>query len=323
MSRGSWAVFELDGKYDAYMADGDGGVSTETGHKFFYTKPMAPNLNFLTQYGAILGWSTYNLRREIERDIIAMSVDEAGIKAGTVITDCYLQGKTYNKVVTDANVVNGEVTVTASRRGARKVQFKFGAEAIFRTFGDHIKVVIPDKYLTGALLERFAALPPSQDRYLADIIPGRFMEFATTHLEPAMVERWNAEHGIVTPQPSVADMSDGVTQIVIKLGGKHDQDPVPTPNQMSASEMEIITREIVSQQLQLMPTNPSYFPADPVIQKVLAEFRRIPAYQDEVVMRAAAMLKSVYMIMQRSGSPLKPVEGLQMAAPEEDLPSHG
>lgn len=317
MPRGAWAVFDLDGKYDAYMADGVGGLATETGNKFYYVRPTAPNLNFLTQYGALLGWSAYHLRKEVEKEIFALSIEKAGIKAGTTVTDRYINSKKYDKIIADADVVDGTMTVTASRRGTRKVQFKLDAELIFSYFGDYIKIAIPDKYLISPAMSG-QSTGQGQDHYWAEIVPGRFAEFKATELDPAMVESWNVAHGIV-PSAGHEQEEEGVTTIIIKLGSRRQNDPTPAPNRMSAYEMEIAAREIVSRQMQASPDYSGEVPGAEITQKVLTEFGKTGAFQGEMDLHTANMLDWSRRLMQQTGGPLRPIEIGQ--APQDDLPS--
>jgi hypothetical protein len=150
-----------------------------------------------------------------------------------------------------------------------------------------------------------------------EVIPHRFMEFSSVELEQSLIDVWNASHGILPA--GKMDTPEGTTQMIIKLGARREHDPVLVPNKMSAGDMEIITREVVARHLRLTTGLQSYIPDETITRNVLAEFKRVPAFQEEIEMRASAILQEVHRQIAHPGSPWTPIEVSPAVTQEMDL----
>ena len=138
--RGNWAILECDGRYDAFISDGVGGIGTESGHKFAYSSAASPNLtDYEALYGTILSYSIYVRRQEIEATIVKHSVERAMPAVRATVKDQYLAGKRFNKVVVEEIVRAGDgsfdhAIVEATRRGVPRQRFKIHAQAVASMF---------------------------------------------------------------------------------------------------------------------------------------------------------------------------------------------
>lgn len=159
--RGTWAVFELDGAFDAYMADGCGGIGTESGRKFTSKSPDAPRFAFLKLYAAVLSMPIYLRRNEIRNHIHVSSHRAAGVEPGCVARDVRLNGVTFSMVEFERRALGhfsgGEdaLVVLARRRGARPASLALGQDAFMRIFG--VAPAMPEFYEDDANETRLAA----------------------------------------------------------------------------------------------------------------------------------------------------------------------
>jgi len=161
--RGAWAVFEMDGKYDAYMADGHGGYGTESGHKFTYTGPDAPSLSFGNLYGAVLSWAEYKTRNRIKDEILAESFKAMDLQPGHAVKDAYMGGKQWSKIEF-VKVLKGHyvgpsdaVQVRCTRRGVKPKDFVMEPHAFIRVF--NVPLALPEKYADPDNESRLTTLP--------------------------------------------------------------------------------------------------------------------------------------------------------------------
>lgn len=167
--RGTWAILERDGKFDSFMSDGLGGIGTDSGHKFLYSSPKAPNLNdFEALYGTVISYAIYARRNEIEAIILRHSVEKATPEIGAIARDQYINGNKYNRVIlkevlrTDAGDFVHAV-VEATRRGVPRKGFQLSTSSVFRTFG--VPLDMPREFVDDANASRLKAL--SELRYEA------------------------------------------------------------------------------------------------------------------------------------------------------------
>jgi len=139
--RGTWAIFQLNGKYDAMMSDGVGGFGALTGRSFDSNSPVGRGLSFREQYGALLSWMIYNRRGEIRNRIIQYSASNAKVELGTIAKNVYMLGKTWSKVelisVKNAATPDGNTLyeIKASRPGVKLSDKDISAEIFNRIFG--------------------------------------------------------------------------------------------------------------------------------------------------------------------------------------------
>lgn len=125
LPRGNWAVLQVDGKYDAYMSDGYGGIGTESGYKFTKNSPDAPAFNGTAMYGHVLSMMTYLRRNQIVNRIMDHTFNSTELKPGQVFKNITVMGKVHSKVQF-VGIVKGyfsgggdAVEVTAIRRGVK------------------------------------------------------------------------------------------------------------------------------------------------------------------------------------------------------------
>ncbi len=129
LPRGHWAVFNLDGAYDAYMSDGRGGIGTQAGSKFNYYSPNAKDFNGTKIYGHLLSMITYLRRNEINNRIMDHTFQVMELRPGQVFKNTSFGGRTYSKVqyvgVEKNHFVGGgdAIEFTAIRRGAGSKKF--------------------------------------------------------------------------------------------------------------------------------------------------------------------------------------------------------
>lgn len=148
--RGTWAVFEKDGRFDAYMADGYGGTATESGHKFTKTSPLAASLNATTLYGHVLSYMTYLRRNVIENAILEHSFRVADVKPGETFRELFINGKLFNRVEVVAvrrdHYVGGSdaVELKATRRGVKAASFLMPATTFAQKLG--LELVLPPEF---------------------------------------------------------------------------------------------------------------------------------------------------------------------------------
>lgn len=151
LPRGHWAVFELDGMYDAYMADGFGGYRiTANGHNFTKLSPEAHGLDPMALYASVLSYVIYIRRNEIQNEIMAHAYAKAGVEVGQVYSDIRINSKDYGKVeVTEIRPGhypgNGDaVVVKATRRGVKPASFIMPGDSFASKIGaEH---VMPPQY---------------------------------------------------------------------------------------------------------------------------------------------------------------------------------
>ena len=136
--RGHWAIYEQDGKYDAYISNGVGGTNTASGHKFKHTSPEAADLSFNVLYGTIYSHLVYHRRAVIERLIIQASVEAANIALGHRIRNRRYLGKVWSNIVyvgsKPNHYVGGRVghLIRMSRRGVKTEERILGDHDFFR-----------------------------------------------------------------------------------------------------------------------------------------------------------------------------------------------
>lgn len=128
LPRGHWAVLKMDDKYDAYMADGYGGIGTQSGYKFQNNSASAPDLNEIALYASVLSYMIYDRRNEIENAIWEHTFQEADIKPGQKFKNMPINGRESN--VTFERIIRGyyvgktdAVEVSATRRGVSAKNF--------------------------------------------------------------------------------------------------------------------------------------------------------------------------------------------------------
>lgn len=159
--RGSWAVFDLDGAFDAYMADGCGGIGTESGRKFTCKSPSAPRLSFTRLYAAVLGMPIYLRRNEIFNRIAAASDRAAGIEPGHAVKGVRLGGKTFATIEFERRAPrhfsggSDTMVVLGRRRGAKPTRLALEQQTFMRIFG--VTAVMPESYDDEANETRLAA----------------------------------------------------------------------------------------------------------------------------------------------------------------------
>lgn len=127
LPRGHWAVFEKDGAYDAFMSDGYGGVASGNGLGFSKNSGSAPAFNEMELYSRVLGYMVYIRRNEIEKEIMTLAFEKAGIKPGQTYQGFRIDGKEYGKVEV-VEIKRGyysghgdAVEVKATRRGVKPI----------------------------------------------------------------------------------------------------------------------------------------------------------------------------------------------------------
>lgn len=146
--RGAWAILEADGKYDAIMSDGIGGLGRLPGTPFTYTSSKAPAFNARALYGGALGWLVYNERRRIRESLIEASVAAAAIEPGAVAKHVSIGSKDYTKIelvrkIDDYYAGGGSAfELKGTRRGVRPVGLIVGPEVMMRAFA--IPPVLPE-----------------------------------------------------------------------------------------------------------------------------------------------------------------------------------
>lgn len=161
LPRGHWAVLEKDGRYDAYMSDGCGGVATESGHKFTNGRPDAGDLSFLPLYGNVLGYIAYMRRSQIENEIMEHSFRQSGIAPGHVVRDAWIGGKRYSKIEflrlrEGYYVGQGDaVEVRMTRRGVKAVEKVMPVASFAQLAG--VVPVLPPVYDDPGNAERLVA----------------------------------------------------------------------------------------------------------------------------------------------------------------------
>ena len=127
--RGHWAVVELNGTYDAFMADGFGGIGTEPGAKFDKISASSPRFNPVTLYAAVISYMVYDRRNKIANEIMDCSFREADIKPGQVFKDMRFNGRQWSNVefvgIKSGYYVGGTdaVEIRATRRGVKATSF--------------------------------------------------------------------------------------------------------------------------------------------------------------------------------------------------------
>lgn len=160
--RGHWATVEVDGKFDAYMSDGAGGVGTESGYKFTGNSSVSADFNAVTLYAAVLSGIIYDRRNQINNEILAHSFSSADLKPGRLFKDMYVGGKTHGKVeftaVRHGMYVGGgdAVEVLATRRGARPKTYVIEAQSFVARAG--LEIVLPPQYEDAGNAERLIPL---------------------------------------------------------------------------------------------------------------------------------------------------------------------
>lgn len=144
--RGSWAIFEMNGFYDAFMSDGYGGIGTESGHKFQRTSPKSYENYFNTLYGATLSYPIFKKRHEIESEIYSFSAKSNPIQIGDVSKNVTINRKNYSKIEYIQNIEStGKHEIKASRRGAKPDLFHISDDTLVRLF--KIPIFLPEKYI--------------------------------------------------------------------------------------------------------------------------------------------------------------------------------
>jgi hypothetical protein len=128
--RGAWAILEMDGGYDVYMANGLGGYGTPSGNKFTYQSRHAPALTADTGYASCLSYMAYRARHALQDRLDEERLDRIDIAPGTVFRDVYMNGKTWNRV-TFLGEFLGErgrrvVHLERARRGVRTERVETG-----------------------------------------------------------------------------------------------------------------------------------------------------------------------------------------------------
>ncbi len=96
MPRGAWAVFRMDGGYDAYMSNGLGGVETATGDKFKGNRPG--QFTFERLYADVIASEAYYQRDSVTKAIHAESFARHTVPRGTTVHDEYLGGHRQKKI---------------------------------------------------------------------------------------------------------------------------------------------------------------------------------------------------------------------------------
>lgn len=189
--RGTWAVFEMGGAYDAYMSDGLGGVATQSGYKFKKTRPDAPDLSFENLYGAVLSYPAYECRNRIKNEILAESFKSHGLQPGHTVKDGYVGGKRWNKVefvrvLKGYYVGNSDaVQVRCTRRGVKPKDFAIEPTTFIGLF--EVPVVLPERYANPGNEARLTSLP--EQRQIA--AQEAWMD-VVEHNPPANLSRWGS-----------------------------------------------------------------------------------------------------------------------------------
>lgn len=149
--RGHWAIYEQDGKFDAWISDGIGGTATESGNKFIYDESSAPQLVFENVYATTLGMMVYLRRSQIHAEIIKATLTNSNLSPGTRFKDRRFQGKNWSNIVflgVEAGYYCGggnAYLIRASRRGVRTQEFRLEPNAFF----DLLKLdpIMPAQYV--------------------------------------------------------------------------------------------------------------------------------------------------------------------------------
>jgi hypothetical protein len=157
--RGHWAVLEMDGKYDAYMSDGIGGTATASGHKFQYSRPDAPRMNFRSLYGEVLSMAAYRRRETMEREITEATFASHRVAVGTTVDDVYMVQKRWKKATYLAPQVEGypgKVLVEARRPGVKATKLAVEPGSFVRLF--KVPYAMPAAYEGAVIEERLKTL---------------------------------------------------------------------------------------------------------------------------------------------------------------------
>jgi hypothetical protein len=149
-ARGTWGVFGCDGGFDSFIADGYGGVGTESGHKFLRRNPEWREFNLQRVYASLLSGLVYERRSRLRTEIGDASNASPPIDAGSARRLKNLNGKTWEKIEfldwsRNPNP-NGEsiYRVRAARRGAKTTEFAVSTTTMIDLFD--VAPTLPEKY---------------------------------------------------------------------------------------------------------------------------------------------------------------------------------
>src|SRR3546814_336244 len=137
--RGHWAIYHNGEGFDAWMSNGVGGTTTESGHKFQHKQADHPFISFERVYASVFSTMSYYRREEIENDIIFASVNASNLQAGDVFKNVHMKNRTWNAVylVTAPSPHDPSKTmfkIRASRRGVKTAEYLLDRRAIFGMF---------------------------------------------------------------------------------------------------------------------------------------------------------------------------------------------
>src|SRR3546814_6306364 len=75
--RGHWAIYHNGEGFDAWMSNGVGGTTTESGHKFQHKQADHPFISFERVYASVFSTMSYYRREEIGRAHVLTPVTNA------------------------------------------------------------------------------------------------------------------------------------------------------------------------------------------------------------------------------------------------------
>ena len=147
--RGHWAIYHNGEGFDAWMSNGVGGTSTQSGHKFQHKQADHPFISFEGVYASAFSTMSYYRREEIENDIIFASVEAANLQVGDTFKHVHMKNRTWNAIYLgtapsphDSNKIMFKIR--ASRRGVKTAEYLLDRRAIFGML--KIDLVMPEAY---------------------------------------------------------------------------------------------------------------------------------------------------------------------------------
>lgn len=147
LPRGHWAVFRKDGKYEAYMSDGFGGLGVQSGLNFTSNSAYSKAFDPVQLYSHVVSYMVYERRYELLQEIIEFSCAQATVTPGDTFANVYLKGKTYPKMEFLGMDQSGESSgylVKATRRGVRPIYVTLDASS-FHSLA-RLDTILPPEY---------------------------------------------------------------------------------------------------------------------------------------------------------------------------------
>jgi len=166
--------------HDAWMSNGDGHLSTNSGNKFMWTNPRVPATEFRHVYGTVLSMIIYRQRSRAVNLIVETSVAAAGLKPGVKVKgDHHLNGRSWTTATIERLVENHFVgggsawQVRMSKPGHAK-SFICEHAAVMRLFG--ITPVMPAIWLDPGNADRALSLHERRLEKAAAMWPAQALE---------------------------------------------------------------------------------------------------------------------------------------------------